>query len=174
MGKARRMTGIARVARHEAGHAVASLACGVLVTCVVVTSEAGASVTAHAPGKRDPMIEGIIAWAGSVAEGVDWINADDARPFDRHGFTNRSIVTMRQMAAALLSENAKAVDALTAALEERGAMFGPDVKRLVVKACPWLRRDAPTYPREHMPVFRAEYERMCRRYKVIPKGKVKT
>jgi hypothetical protein len=171
VGKGRRLTGIARVARHEAGHAVASLACGVIVSCVVVTSEAGASVTAHKPGKRDPMVDGIIAWSGSVAEGVDWINEDDARPFTRYGFTNRSIVTMRQMAAALLSENALAVDVLAAELVERGALFGPDVKRVAVRACPWLRRDAPRYPKEHLPVFRAEYERMCRRYKVTPKGK---
>lgn len=162
--KKRRLTGIERIARHEAGHAVVALACGVLVAGIAINDENGQVDSAYPLGKRDPLIEGMIAWGGSVAEGVDYINEVDAYPFDRYGFTGRSVLTMRQHAMAILRQYGDAVEALTRALAERRAIFGPDAKRIAVKACPALRKDAPTYPREAIASLKARFDRTRKRY----------
>lgn len=140
-----RLKGIKAGARHEAGHAVVSLACGIHVAGIVIAE--GCGLTCYlSPERQDPMVECMIGWAGSLAEGVPWVNADDAAPFDKYAYTDKSLSTMRELAKELLREHAAAVDAVASALEKRRELFGPEVKKIAVKASPTLRRDAPSYP----------------------------
>jgi len=171
---ARKKPGLASIARHEAGHAVAALACGIVVGGVVVSDKQGRGCcgTARRRGaKEDPLVAGIIAWAGSVAEGARGVNEHDAAPFKRYGFCDRSVFTMRQAAVGLLVPLEAAVAAVARELEVRRCLFGPDVKRIACKAVPELRRDAPTYPRAELPELREQFVAMCRRYGVPVTGR---
>jgi len=130
-----------KIAMHEAGHAVAALAVGFVVGNVWIDpdEELGQTDTAWILGdgtSEDPICAGIVAWAGSVAEGVGSLNEHDAEPLQRHQFSKRSVATLRMMAAGIVKQFMPAVVAVANELVAKKTLSGAAVKRVACKACP--------------------------------------
>lgn len=141
------------LALHEAGHAIAGLAVGYVIANMHIDPENQWGLTNMAwidgDGQGDdPICGGIVAWAGAIAEGVDYVAEDgDGEAFVRHRFCNRSITTLRLMCAALMDKYHAAIEALADVLVKRRTLCGATVKRIAFKACPELRKEARRVPR---------------------------
>ncbi len=132
---------------------------GCLIAHAEITDGGGHVMLAQV-GTEDPLVDGLVAWAGSVAEGVPWIGEDDHAAFAKHGFHKVSIATMRQWCERLIQLYRPAVKAVAKALEARGKLSGLTVKRIAFKACPRLRKDAAPLPRGCMRQFLAGIDDM--------------
>lgn len=130
--------GLLATARHESGHAVMAIALGCTVLRAGVhRSGDGFCVTTHGRGRRrDPMMDGLIAWAGTIAEGVDdgSIGAEDHGLMRSYGFRPSSVATLRAIAVRCFHEwdLEPAIAAVAALL---AADVGGIVKGAAIRAC---------------------------------------
>lgn len=154
-------------ARHEAGHVVAAILCGYVVTMVELIEYAdgweGATWPCPPPHveRIDPVVECVIAWGGTIAEGTaPMITESDAAPFDKHGLCERSIVMLRDYVTSMLAAHEPAIVAVAAALEAQEVLFAVDVARLCVDAMPELGDVVPDLPKDWPPMdgFREHFE----------------
>jgi hypothetical protein len=139
-----------KLALHEAGHAVVGLALGYVITEVVINPQApeGHTGLVWLAEHPDPLCEGIVAWAGAAAEGVNYlVDEGDADILERFHFSARSFASLREAAKALVDEHRPAVELIARVLLERHHISGAMAKRLAFRACPELRRDATPTPR---------------------------
>lgn len=141
---------VEEIAIHEAGHAVVALACGFVVIGALVDEhkQHGQTNVVWIGKHEDPLCAGIVAWAGAVAEGVDYlIETGDFRDIRRHHFCDRSILTLKKFAEQMVAAYQPAVDAVARELGKRRRLSGTMIKRLAFRACPELRREAVPTPR---------------------------
>ncbi len=150
-----------RAALHEAGHAVAALACGWIVARVCVgdgTNDArGCVVTWPVPALKgsaapwDPVAFGIIGWGGATADGsAPMIYGEDALGMEWltevYGVDGLSIRVMRDACAVILKKHHRAVRAIAVALYERRVLGQRAIRRIAVAASPALRRLVSAVP----------------------------
>lgn len=145
----------AEVARHEAGHAVMAILTGCVVAHAEIIDEGHGVTMIGQIGTECPLVMGLVAWGGSIAEGVEWLNEDDAEPLQRLGFSDASILTLRLWTKGMLSQFKPAVRAVGKALDARGKLSGTTIRRVAFAASPGLRAASPTLPRGAVRQFKA-------------------
>jgi hypothetical protein len=142
------------VARHEAGHAIMAILTGCIIAHAELLDEGHGVTVIGQLGTECPLVMGLVAWGGSVAEGVDWLNEDDAAPLQRLGFSDPSILTLRLWCRGMLQQFKPAVRAVGKALDARGKLSGTTIRRIAFAASPGLRAASPTIPRGAVRQFR--------------------
>ncbi len=129
-----------RTARHEAGHAVVAMACGVIVEGIEI-EPGGGSVggTAFIQRSRRPITEALIAVGGSVAEGSLWLGKVDAESLAEMDASPVEIAAIRHAAESVLREHRPAVEALAKALVRQGTRIErEELEDIVREASPAL------------------------------------
>ena len=144
----------AEVARHAAGHAVMAILTGCVIDhAEVIDHQHGVTLIGQV-GTECPLVMGLVAWGGSAAEGVEWLNEDDAAPLIRLGFSAPSILTLKAWTEGMLGQFKPAVRAVEKALSARGRLSGTAIRRIAFAACPKLRGASPPIPRGAVRQFR--------------------
>lgn len=139
------LAALRQVALHEAGHAVMALAMGQRIRSVrVEASGHGEVLLEPGRGRRDPVVDALIAWAGAVAEGREGIQRDDAGHMRRAGLRPASVELMGEVARVAFAAGHLhvAVAAVAALLVEHVGerVPGERVREVAVGAGPWLAR----------------------------------
>lgn len=131
---------ISRTARHEAAHAVIAEACGVRVKWVtIVPAEDYAGLCEYDRRfKRGPLIQGVIAMAGTAAEQLwhgrrytnvhryDWQTVNRLDVF--HG---QDWGLLQDMTRIIVRQRKRQIDRIARALMKRGTLTGDEVRELL-------------------------------------------
>lgn len=142
-----RVMSVRQVAIHEAGHAVVALVLGGLVARVWIDGNGGRTIAAQV-GRECPLVDAIVACAGSMAEGEEEIDAFDARTIRAQGLSEKRKEAIKGLAKVIVEENRDAIEAVAIQLEKRRTISSLAFKRIVLKARPSLRGMVAECPRD--------------------------
>jgi hypothetical protein len=151
------MITIARVARHEAGHAVVALARGCIVEWSYASVDGGKTRIGVPENLKEVWNVAAISMAGALADGHE-MPPGDAHRVAALRLSTDDLALIESRTLALVELYAPAIEAVAAGLRARGQLSGLAIRRAALRASPELRRIVIPLPRKGMqapPVDRA-------------------